>query len=99
MLYDPKWEVMADPFTLASLIAWLEKQSADDEYCYLDNGFCLLGQYFSTMGISDVSIGDTVFSYAGSDGYLRLPNGFERVAWGYPRTFGGALKRARKATR
>ncbi len=26
MLYDPKWEVKADPFSLENLIAWLENQ-------------------------------------------------------------------------
>jgi hypothetical protein len=31
MLYDPKWEAKTtDPFTLESLIAWLEKQAGPE---------------------------------------------------------------------
>ena len=56
MLYDPKWEgeVKADPFKIESLVAWLEKQPADEQYCYLSNGECLLAQYFTAAGFENV---------------------------------------------
>jgi hypothetical protein len=61
MLYDPKWEVKTDPFTLDSLIAWLEKQPADGTYCYDSNGCCILAQYFTAMGFKNVAIGSVKF--------------------------------------
>lgn len=39
MLYDKRWdkpEVNADPFSVDSLVAWLEKQPAAKVYCYAD---------------------------------------------------------------
>ena len=64
MLYDKRWdkpEVKADPFSLDSLVAWLEKQPAAKVYCYEDTGVCLLSQYFTAMGFERVFMGCTYF--------------------------------------
>lgn len=94
MLYDPKWEieVKADPFSLESLIAWLEKQPTAKEYDFCDcNGRCLLDQYAAAMGLKNES-----------GLYVRLDAAFDGaagfyIAVGFPRTFGAALDRARDA--
>ncbi len=99
MLYDPKWEseVKADPFSLSSLVAWLEKQPADKEYCYVDTGRCLLCQYFSAMGFKQVTM--TPFDFCHAKGAANLPDGFDEIAQGnnmdMVRTFGAALARAK----
>ena len=45
MLYDPKWEVKADPFSLADFIAWLETQPADERYDWHDVHGCACARY------------------------------------------------------
>lgn len=51
MLYDPKWDTKTDQFTLKNLIAWLEKQPADERYVYTDAERCLLGQWVQSIDI------------------------------------------------
>jgi hypothetical protein len=94
MLYDPKWEapVKADPFSLESLVAWLEKQPADKPYCYTSNGGCLLAQYFSALGYRNVEMSTDHFLHCGCR--ERLPSYFNLIAIGSGRTFGHALRRA-----
>lgn len=114
MLYDPKWEVKTDPFTLASLIAWLEQQPPDEEYAYYCGGKCLLAQYFTAMGFQNVwMFADGFWSGAmpvpGDVGWNEasrrkegtpLPRGFNAIACGgHIRTFGAALERARNYNR
>jgi hypothetical protein len=107
MLYDKRWdakvEQKADPFKLETLIAWLEYQPADKEYCYTDNGYCLLGQYFSAAGYKNVQVySNLVFYHGCAKSRVEYPYSFNRIAngmddradWKYVRTFGGALKRA-----
>lgn len=91
MLYDPKWEqkTKADPFELGTLIAWLETKAPSGEYEFMNcDGLCLMGQYMTACGV--------VWSDAN---YLRFAKHFTRIAVGNPRTFGGALKRARAFAR
>jgi hypothetical protein len=113
MLYDKRWdktfEVKADPFSLESLIAWLEKQPADKQYCYLDNGNCLHCQYFTAMGFENVhAFGFAIYhgknpmlSSMGQDDAIenggRLSDQFVDVAVLGRHTFGAALDRAREA--
>lgn len=100
MLYDKRWDkpdIKADPFSLESLIAWLEKQPAEGEYNYYDNCGCMLHQYFSAVnlpGLDWISGWDIVLK----DGsQIRFPRGFWEAATHSPSTFGGALTRAREA--
>lgn len=103
MLYDPKWEqqTKADPFTLESLITWLEKQPAKEKYDY-DNcsGECLFGLYMGTLGLSWKEVGGSCVVYGKKDihGPFRQMV-YKSVAMSFPWTFGGALKRARAAVR
>jgi hypothetical protein len=100
MLYDPKWEqqTKADPLSLESLIAWLKRQPTGAQYCYLDNGRCLLGQYFQSVGFEDPKIGSETFDHgpwSGNRIMERLPEVFNEISIQEPWTFGAALKRAR----
>ena len=99
MLYHPKWaETKADPFELSTLIAWLEKQPTEKTYCFMDNGGCLLAQYFTEQGFKEVSMGGTHIVHGPNRGdYQDLPPHMSSIAVGNPRTFGAALKRARSA--
>ena len=110
MLYDKRWEkteVKADPFSLESLIAWLEKQPAEGVYCYIDSGRCLLSRYFSANGFPSAKITPSYLVQAGRD--IPLPPDFDEIAVGPHKhfpvgdapgwTFGAALDRARAALR
>lgn len=102
MLYDPKWDkqiTKADPFSLSSLIAWLEMQPADREYNFIDVTQCLLTQYFRSHSkrvwiTSNLSVHYKwwLFSWV-----KPIPKKFFCIALEHPQTFGAALERARKA--
>lgn len=96
MLYDPKWEVKTktDPLTLQALISWLEQQPKDQNYDYGCNGHCMLAQYFQHCGIAN-SVGGQSFQPNGGGPRVSLPVSFRHIAIDSPRTFGGALTRAR----
>ena len=80
-----KTENKADVFSLESLIAWLEKQPADGEYCYHDlNGHCLICQYLTSHGVDFHEYGLFMDSEARTE-----------IAAERPWTFGAALTRAR----
>jgi hypothetical protein len=105
MLYDPKWEKQndqkTDPFSLAALIAWLEQQDPEKSYCYLNNGECLLAQYFTACGYKRPNLADTSFWQMDDicAPQIHFPVAFNLVAVASPRTFGAALDRARTAAR
>ena len=90
-----------DPFTLESLVAWLEKMPGDEVYCYTDSGRCLLSQYFSEMLGRPVSITNSYWRFEESFQRLPLPKRFDDIAVGEGLsdgwTFGAALTRARAA--
>ena len=98
MLYDPKWEQKNDPFSLASLIAWLERQEPLEEYCYSSTGECLLARYFAARGFSKVIMAANFFYHWPRPGagfeVVQLPPRFNDIAKGKVRTFGAALARA-----
>jgi len=92
MLYNKNWEkthIKADPFSLESLIAWLEKQPTDASYNWHNcEGGCLIGLYGSALGLGD----------GWMDFHTKLYKaGQLSIASQKPHTFGAALKRARKA--
>ena len=99
MLYDPKWAARNDPFALASLIAWLERQDPDRAYCYSSTGECLLARYFRERGFNRVIMAAEFFyHWPRADALYEvtpLPPHFNDVAKGKIRTFGAALLRAR----
>lgn len=95
-------ETKADPFSLDTLIAWLEKQPADTTYCYSSNGECLMAQYLSGIFDCQVLVGSRDFCRLLKDGKTYGPNEyfpdiFHDIAQGRPRNFGSALSRARSA--
>lgn len=100
MLYDPKWEAetKVDPFKLASVIAWLEKQPRDKTYVWSDQpdscrGGCLIHQYLRAVGRNPVWDYGKI-SNLPTTGRHKFFDG--DVAMEGPFTFGAALDRARK---
>jgi len=67
MLYDPKWEkkveTKADPFSLRTLIAWLEQQNLSESYRYTNIDDCPLARYFRAQGYRRVFCGPKTFNY------------------------------------
>jgi hypothetical protein len=100
MLYDPKWEHLSDPFSLTSLVAWLERQDPREGYCYSSTGECLLARYFRERGFNRVIMAaDFFYHWPRHDALYEvtaLPPRFNDVAKGKVRTFGAALSRARE---
>ena len=103
MLYDPKWEktkTKAAPFSLSSLIAWLEQKPADETYCYEDTGGCLLHKYFTPCGFTNVLVGGMSLVHGSQwQHYKRISAAMQDIPLEHPRTFGAALERARAAVR
>lgn len=98
MLYDKRWDkTKADPFSLESLVAWLEMQPMEKKYDYKDcAGECLYGLYVQSCGIPWAAV-------FGAEIYSLPPPAIEfkrmvyhQVAKPDKWTFGAALKRARK---
>jgi len=94
MLYDPKWEQQTNPFSLTSLIAWLEKQPAGKTYCYTDGGECLIAQYLQSIGRTNVRVW-CGGAYETRQGRGQVPREMWRTSIDEPSTFGAALARAR----
>lgn len=97
MFFDPtcKPEVRADPFTLESLIAWLEKQSPHTRYNWHNcDGKCLIAVYGFAMGIDRLDADcpgiDKIFGEGENSKYAE-------VCGTLPFTYGAALDRARAA--
>lgn len=94
MLYDPKWEVKADPLSLESLIAWLEKMPGEEVYSPVPVGRCLLAQFAVANGVKrgmaaarkSLELGD-IAAFAD----VAFPLGWNMGNC----TFGAALERAR----
>jgi hypothetical protein len=96
MFFDPgTTKTKADPLSLASLIAWLEKQPARKEYCYFDNGACLIGQWALHCDPVAKVDGDGLYDYRIAGVTVDL-SAFDRIASPAPHTFGDALDRARR---
>lgn len=102
MLYDPKWEVKADPFSLEALIGWLERQNPETQYCFHAWNDCLLAQWLRTIDANTYTGGAERFDVDLPSGFHYVVNGqvvnlhhFKEIAHG-DQTFGAALDRARK---
>lgn len=82
---------VAEPFSLQSLIAWLETKDADAEYAYVDFDNCLVAQYARQVPGVEKPAWRTWYGF-GSD---NISNDI-RATISVPRpwTFGAALQRA-----
>lgn len=98
MLYNRKWDIStkADPFSLESLIAWLEKQPAEKRYNWDLAESCLLGQWCASTGLHGLDARDKSLELGQWDNGNEV---FAEIALGDLSrcTFGAALERARKA--
>lgn len=76
--------------SLESLIAWLEKQPADERYDWTAAESCCIGQWLASLGVSDLF---------GKSNKIALQDPFYEIAVAGPsgegHTFGKALERAR----
>ena len=100
---------MRNPLSTEALVAWLEKQPADQAYDYDNCQECLFGQYLAHIGFN-VALGHVYISgtdAAGKRIVRTLPKGWHHIARagriehiGRPPppewTFGKALERAKK---
>jgi len=96
MLHNPNWD-KSNPYSVASFIAWLEKQPPDKEYSPLNWKTCAMGQYFIAMTGSAAPSGMAAEKSAS----IMLKTLYAIAVpkyWGERDmcTFGAALKRARK---
>lgn len=104
MLYDTRWDqspshtakaLKQSPF-LSGLIAWLDGQEPEKEYCYHSSGSCLMAQYYQSLGYANaLAGGDFIYLDQHSIKQTKFPSAFADIAANYPRTFGAALLRAR----
>lgn len=100
MLWNPKFdkpaETKTNPFTLESLIAWLETMPADTEYPYMNVQECIACQYLQAHGYQrpwegpDAGLALYARAMGGEDNYFKIA---QSGRW----TFGAALERARAA--
>jgi|GEM_PF-6578154 len=95
MLHNPNWDKTVtkaitepDPFTLESLIAWLEKQPAAKTYCPGNASVCLLGQFASAMGSNNPH--SKSFELGDEEPFAKVAFDNDGEC-----TFGAALERAR----
>lgn len=106
MLYNKEWDTpKPDILSLDSLIGWLETKKYSEAYSYVDSRRCLLCQYFTAMGLTNVNVSSIYLN--AKEQYAKLPDGFNDIALGrnstfgsvegisLTRNFGEALKRAR----
>lgn len=93
MLFNTKWEVKSDPFSLENLIAWLERQPAEKHYNWDLADSCLLGQWCASNGLQGVDARDKSLELGQWDNGNEV---FAEIALGDLNscTFGAALKRA-----
>ncbi len=87
----------ADPFSLRSLVEWLEMQEGETAYDYTEPKYCLLGQYVVASGgkyIPDYTIDGHTLDAGGFSLHAERPDLYEVVSE-HPWTFGAALQRAR----
>jgi len=89
----------ADPFSLETLIAWLEKQPLEGKYYFFSTHNCLLARYFKAQGFSKVEVSG--FSVLLDGTWCELPLSFRRTATTSPTwkfwlgKFGASLATAR----
>jgi hypothetical protein len=107
MLFNLKWNKTAEtaekpqinnPLSLDAVIAWLEKQPANQRYDYCDPENCMAAQYNQSIGRKYLAYRPII---AARRGYSNFDTMLEEIAQGSEgdtrkQNFGSALKRARK---
>jgi hypothetical protein len=85
MLFDPRWQ-NTRKHSLSDFVAWLELQPADGTYIWDDSDVCLCAQYYGKR-----------YWYEADDATRRTDGvRLDDIAKKWPRTYGGALERARR---
>lgn len=86
-----------DVMAMESLVRWLETQPPRAAYNYFDHTNCLVAQYLMDNGYQQVFC-YAMGNFTHSENMYRdnhYPMEFDDVAVHEPRTFGGALQRAK----
>lgn len=98
MLYDPKWEVKANPLSVAAFVEWLDKKPAQETYDYYKFESCALGQWVKSLdpGAIDRDLEGDSYTYRVNGKIVNLRDPFRDIVAYHPWTFGAALERARK---
>ncbi len=92
---EPLKAVRAEPFSLESLIAWLETKDANASYDWYSISGCLICQYLDHIGVKFSSVGANNYVTADYLDRISIPRHFPAAACPSPHTFGDALERAR----
>lgn len=87
-------ETPADPFTLESLVRWLERQPADERYCFLKNGGCAFFHYAQSCGLPVKRVGGRYWRDLKNETH-DFPANIPLLAALTPHTYGAMLDRAR----
>lgn len=99
---DRKYECEADPYSMGSLIAWMERQEPGARYCYGYSEECLLHDYGVSVGLAKLSDHTSVWRQIVDGFYARYGfNVDHAIAMGighadFNHTYNSALSRARK---
>ena len=82
------------PFSLVGLIRWLESKQPKGKYPYANPHWCLSAQFSKAAGRKQFAYGvlPAERRYKGEP----FEETLERIAFGLPHTFGGALGRAKR---
>lgn len=86
---------------LGGIANWLEQQPWYKMYNYQRTGECLLAKYYRANGFPQARVAINELTPNGHwfDDWVKIPDEIHKVIYGGPRlfrTFGGALKRARR---
>lgn len=93
MLYNKDWNKKTlSPFSLDSLIAWLETKKPYIYYQYDSNNDCMLARYFSDCGFKHVVVTPCSVYYHGNR--VIFPPYFDHISQCHPWNYGAALERA-----
>ena len=81
--------------TLTNLVGWLETKDPETTYSYTDCFDCLIARFVKDAGHQGAAVTPNIVEEFGEK--TMFPNEIERVSIDFPRTYGGALRRARAA--
>lgn len=89
MAYNP------DLFTTQGLVTWLETRNPHEGYDYERPMDCVIARYLQANGHPEAAAGVSTISLQPKVDYY-MPRGWNKLADQQPRTFGGALARAKE---
>jgi hypothetical protein len=95
MLHNKSTGLKPDVMSMEGLVNWLEQQPPRKEYTYESHRDCMVAQYLKSNGHEDPFVYSMGHWQDNRGKNQPFPHEFDNVAVDHPRTFGGALKRAK----